>query len=316
MEKKTPQDVVFQIVPFPNGVSEKEEPPKSWKFLLVCLIWLISSISDMFLSKYFYFPVKTTILVVQLISMSLYTWIFTVACDIPNKNTNVSWLNFLKYIVPVAVSICGRIMTVNDRLWTTPISDPYSAEADFCTPFFVLLLSKFILANNKIEYWQMSLAMLTAWLLINLRNWIFMYNPQWISESMGYALLTAIELTFSKEIMQQTGIHPLRLLIALSSLILLVILPKWIYEMFWCIEPTSLKFISNWEFISCILLLGALGSVQAASAFTILSMVSLERYVIGSICNRIIRICSYPFTTIIFGAANGWRDYDGESQIF
>ncbi|XP_043286973.1 solute carrier family 35 member E1 homolog [Venturia canescens] len=311
MENKTEQsEEVIVKVPLQDEVQEKEEPQNPWKISFFCFIWFVASICNAFLIKIVMNERRilsvTTALMVQLVSTLLYTWIFTTLWGVPKNNTQVSLVKYLKLTFPIAVSIFLRTRIRDWEIWSTPISDPVTIPVEAAYLFFALVFSKTILGDKRIEYWHMSLVAVAAWAIISFCG----FNSLRVPEILGFAVMTAFEMAFSKMIMREFRIHPLRLLSALSALVLLPVLAMWIYEMSWRIQYTDiLERPMASQTVLLIFLFGILSCIQSAAAFTILSAVPFHHYLIGSAFNRITRFCSIALITSAFPIVHQYYNY-------
>ncbi|XP_043279929.1 solute carrier family 35 member E1 homolog [Venturia canescens] len=318
MEKKTdetkqPLEILVKV-PLQTETRTKEEPTKSWKIPFLCLIWFLATICNMFAVKIFLrvmkFEFASTIMIVQLASTSLYTWIFSIIWGVPKNNKEVSRLTYVKLILPVAVSIFIRTRIKSYLIWTTPISDPFSLSVDALYPLCMLLFARKLLAEEEnIDYgFALLVAVLGGGFVFGFTLWDL--HRLWLIEIVAFAIMIAFEMVFSKKIMQETGIHPTKLLAGISAFVLLGLVPIWLVETQWLFYlPYTPKVLCT-EVITGLFVFGALTFVQTAAAFGLLSTLPVHHYLIGNGCNRMIRIVTFMLVATFYEIGYRAGDFD------
>lgn len=156
------------------------------------------------------------------------------------------------------------------------------------TPLWTVTLARILLGERQSTAVHASLALIIAGVIVASATEI-----QFEAIGMGAALLSSMLISlqhiFSKRVMKDTGIHPLRLLEVLGRLALALFTPLWVLWDGPAIIHGIDRPIGGWYRTGSLLILdGALAWVQAVLAFSVLWRVTPLTYAVASAAKRVV----------------------------
>lgn len=253
---------------------------------LCCMWYAVSSgsnvVGKLVLNE---FPYPVTVTMVQLLSVAAYSVpilaLFKVRPLPPFPSRY-----YLRTLLPLALAKFFTTVFSQVSIWKVPVSYAHTVKAT--TPLWTVTLARILFGERQTAAVHASLAIIIAGVIIASAT-----ELQFEIIGLGAALLSAMLISlqhlFSKRIMKETSIHPLRLLEILSRLALALFIPFWILwdgpSMFHGIDRP----INGWTRTGVLLVLdGALAYVQAVLAFSVLWRVTPLTYAVASAAKRIV----------------------------
>lgn len=275
--------------------------------LILCILWYSTSSSNNVVTKVLLneFPFPMTVTMVQLLSITVYSGPFFNVWGI-RKFANMSWPYYLKIIVPLALGKFLVSVLTHVSLWKVPVSYAHTVKATM--PLFSVVLSRIILGEKQTCKVYMSLIPIVTGVIIATLTELS-FDLIGLISALIATLQMSLQNIFSKKVLQDIGIHHLRLLHILGRLAFFLFIPFWLYFDFRTILSDTELRVSQPYFIMALLFAdGLLNWLQNIFAFTIMSMVTSLTFAVANASKRVfIILCSLlilgnPVTAVnVFG---------------
>ncbi|XP_078042625.1 solute carrier family 35 member E1 homolog [Augochlora pura] len=257
--------------------------------LFLCLIWyVISSTSNvvgkMLLSE---FPYPLTVTMVQLTSITVYSGPFFNMWGVRKYSTEIPWGYYLRLIVPLALGKFVANVFSHVSIWKVPVSYVHTVKATM--PFFTVLLSRIILREK--QTWKVYLSLVPIVIGVGVATLTELsFNMIGLLSALASTMAFSLQNIYSKKVLQDTGIHHLRLLFILGRLALILFLPIWlIYDLRQLIYDPIAHGLADLSYyvLGLLLLDGVLNWFQNIIAFSVISIVTPLTYAVASASKRI-----------------------------
>lgn len=264
-------------------------PSEKWRQILnmvtLCLLWYMASSSANVIGKMALstFPYPMTVTMVQLASTTLYSWPFFNLWSIP-KYSNIPRNYYLKLIIPLALSRFFSLVTSYISIWKVSVSYAHTVKAT--VPLFVVILMRIFYKEKQATSVYLSIVPIITGVAV-----ATMTELSFDLSGLICALLSTLGISvhniLSKKVLNDTGMHHLRLLHLLGRLALILFLPVWLYTDFFRIIHESAIANGDFEVIALLFAGGVLNWLQNIITFSILSLVTPLTYAVASASKRI-----------------------------
>lgn len=269
-----------------------------FQVVFLCFVWyLVSSGNGVILKTILNdFPYPMTVTMVQLQTATLFSgplfalWGIRTAVDI---NRTYYW----KLIVPLAFGKFFSSLSSHVSIWKVPVSYAHTVKATM--PLFTVILSRIIIGEKQTLKVYFSLLPIIIGVFIASASEISFSVIGLVSallSTMGFSL----QHIFSKKVLNETGIHHLRLLHILARLALMFFMPVWLlYDVRAIMHDENLFQSKSFLTVGLLLLAdGLCNFAQNIVAFSIISLVSPLTY---SVCSTLKRVSVIAVSLILLG---------------
>ncbi|CAL4063666.1 unnamed protein product [Meganyctiphanes norvegica] len=277
-------------------MAPSKEQNEILRVVILCVLWYMVSSTNNVIGKLVLneFPYPMTLTMVQLLSISLYSnpvlkWMGV------RRKSDISWSYYKTIILPLAFGKFAASVFSHVSIWKVPVSYAHTVKATM--PLFTVVLGRIIFGEKQTTKVYISLAPIILGVAV-----ATITELSFDIVGLGAALLAtcgfSLQNIFSKKVLNDTGIHHLRLLHLLGRLALFMFLPVWVLsDGFAILHDKSL--LTRRDPTETIMLLatdGALNWIQNLIAFTVLHHVTPLTY---AVANATKRICIITFSLIM-----------------
>ncbi|XP_076653406.1 solute carrier family 35 member E1 homolog [Halictus rubicundus] len=273
--------------------------------LFLCLIWYVISSSSNVVGKMLLseFPYPLTVTMVQLTSITVYSGPFFNMWGVRKYTTEIPWGYYLRLIVPLALGKFLANVFSHVSIWKVPVSYAHTVKATM--PFFTVFLSRIILREKQTWKVYLSLVPIVVGVAVATLTELS-FNMIGLLSALASTMAFSLQNIYSKKVLQDTGIHHLRLLLILGRLALILFSPIWlIYDLRRLIyDPVAHGSADLSYYILGLLFLdGVLNWLQNIVAFSVMSIVTPLTYAVASASKRIFVIA---VTLFVLGNPVTW----------
>ncbi|CAB3387107.1 Hypothetical predicted protein [Cloeon dipterum] len=232
------------------------------------------------------FPYPMTVTMVQLLSITVYSGPFFNMWGV-RRYVDIEWSYYLKIIVPLALGKFLSSVFSHVSIWKVPVSYAHTVKAT--APLFTVILARIIMRERQTTKVYLSLVPIilgVAIATVTELSFDVIGLASALISTMGFSLMNI----YSKRVLNDTGIHHLRLLHLLGRLALFMFLPVWFFSDFWkLLYDPNVHLISGSDYKLLLLLFcdGGLNWLQNILAFSMLSLVTPLTYAVASASKRL-----------------------------
>lgn len=256
----------------------------------LCILWYIVSCSNNVIGKMVLneFPYPMTMTMVQLLTITVLSKPCFNLLGI-RKFVDISWSYYFKLIVPLAFgkfisSVFGHI-----SIWKVSLSYAHTVKATM--PLFTVILSRIILQETQTVSVYFSLVPIITGVAIATITEVS-FDTMGLVSALVATMGFSIQHIFSKKVLQESGIHHLRLLHILGRLAFFMFLPVWICFDFFTLLHDNALIIHDYRILGLLLADGTLSWLQNIIAFSVLSLVTPLTYAVANASKRIFVIAA------------------------
>ncbi|XP_065203203.1 solute carrier family 35 member E1 homolog [Planococcus citri] len=254
--------------------------------LTLCILWYSSSSSNSVIGKLLLneFPFPMTVTMVQLLSITVYSGPFFNVWGV-RKFADISWPYYMKIIVPLALGKFFVSVLTHVSIWKVPVSYAHTVKATM--PLFSVVLSRVILGEKQTcRVYASLLPIVTGVLIATLTELSF--DVMGLISALVATLQMSLQNIFSKKVLQDVGIHHLRLLHILGRLAFFMFIPFWLYfDLQKILSETVIMTDRRYYIMALLFADGLLNWLQNIFAFTIMSMVTSLTFAVANATKRV-----------------------------
>ncbi|CAH0729082.1 unnamed protein product, partial [Brenthis ino] len=246
----------------------------------LCVTWYALSSASNVVGKLVLteFPFPMTVTMVQLLSTVLYSMPAFAACNV-RRAPKFPWKYYFKVLIPLAIAKFFTTMFSQISIWKVPISYAHTVKAT--TPLWTAALARVLFGERQSARVQAALLLIAGGVALASATEL-QFDALGLGAALAAAALLSLQHLYSKRVMRDSGVHPLRLLQMLSALALVPLAPAWLWA-----EGGALDDAAPGEHAAALLAAdGALAWLQALAAFSVLSRVSPLAYAVASAAKR------------------------------
>ncbi|XP_062509206.1 solute carrier family 35 member E1-like [Corticium candelabrum] len=261
------------------------------RVLALCTAWYAISSTQNVINKKFLsaHSLPVTLSLVHMLSIALYLPIVIGILVVPASPV-FSSMYYLRVLMPLSLGKLLASVTAHVSIWKVPVSYAHTVKA--LMPLFIVALTRCLLKEKHPLKIYLTLLPIVGGVVVATVTELSFDFAGMIS-AVCSTLFMALQTIYSKKVLEDTGIHQLRLLLILTRLTLLSLIPAWVYT------DSSKFFTTVWSnegyanspLLVVLAISGLLNFSQNVIAFTMLSTVSSLSYSIASSMKRIVVIC-------------------------
>lgn len=254
------------------------------------------------------FPYPMTVTMVQLTSITIYSGPFFNLWGVRRYSSDIPWGYYMKLIVPLALGKFLANVFSHVSIWKVPVSYAHTVKATM--PFFTVFFSRIILREKQTWKVYLSLVPIVVGVAVATLTELS-FNMIGLLSALASTMAFSLQNIFSKKVLQDTGIHHLRLLHVLGRLALILFAPFWvIHDLIWLIRDpmTSGSTELSYYILGLLFLDGILNWFQNIIAFSVLDIVTPLTYAVASASKRIFVIA---VTLLVLGNPVTWLNIFG-----
>ncbi|RXG60688.1 Solute carrier family 35 member E1-like protein [Armadillidium vulgare] len=251
----------------------------------LCLIWYITSSCNNVIGKTLLneFPYPLTVTIAQLLSITLFSGPVLKCMGVkPRRTADISWSYYKKFLIPLSLGKFFAVVLTHVSLWKVPVSYTHTVKATM--PLFTVFLARLCLGEK--QSMKVYISLLPIMIGVGIATITELsFNVIGLLSALASTCVFSLLHIYSKKVLNDTGIHHLRLIHLLGKLAFVMFLPVWV-----AFDGLTMLNDKKKEPSQTLLLLfldGFLNWLQNFIAFTILSHVSPLTYSVANASKRI-----------------------------
>ncbi|XP_040570865.1 solute carrier family 35 member E1 homolog [Lepeophtheirus salmonis] len=255
------------------------------RILLLCGGWYSVSSANGVIGKWILseFPHPMSLTMVQLLSITLYSRPLMVLLNV--RSFSVTWKYYLKLIVPLAFAKFLFSVMSHISIWKVPVSYAHTVKATM--PFFTVIIARILFGEKHGWKVYFSLLPIIGGVAIATLTEASFHPLGLICALVATAGFSLINI-YSKQVLKESGVHQLRLVLVIGQLSLFMFLPFWFYYDFFSILAVYYDENVNFSSIAFLLALdGFFNWLQSIFALSILKLVAPLTYAVANVTKRI-----------------------------
>lgn len=279
---------------------ERKERREVLTVLLLCVLWYAVSSSNNVIGKMVVtaFPHPMTMTMVQLLSITVYSGpLFRLWGVRRHYTDHISWRYYLRLVLPLA---CGKFLAsvlTHVSIWRVPVSYAHTVKATM--PLFTVILSRVLQGERQTCKVYLSLLPIVLGVGVATATELS-FDTVGLAAALAATAGFSLQHIYSKQVLRDTGVHPLRLLHILGRLALMLFTPVWLLWEGWALLSDGPTTPVTSDTLMLLALDGALNWVQNIVAFSVLSLVTPLTY---AVCNASKRVFVIALSLFVLGNA-------------